>query len=73
MLIGLKTGFGLLFEWPLKTGFTVHVLIANDMLKNEDLPSLKTLIDVVFIMLISIKMPTIIGILIFMSMINFMS
>ena len=31
-----------------------------------------SLLDVVFIMLINVKMPTIVGILTFMSMINFM-
>ena len=28
-IIGLKTIFGLLFEWPLKTGFTVVCLTAR--------------------------------------------
>ena len=45
--------------------------ISTKMLKNKDFLAFK-LSDVVFIMLIIVKMPTIVGILIFMSMISFM-
>ena len=43
------------------------MLMKTEMLKNEDF------LHIVFIMLINIKMTTIVGILTFMSMINFMS
>ena len=42
----------------------------NNMLKTKTFHAFK-LSDVVFIMLINVKMPTIVGILTFMSMINF--
>ena len=42
------------------------------MLKNKDFLLLIKLSDVVFIMLTNVKMPTMVGILTFMSMINFM-
>ena len=42
----------------------------NKMLQNKDFFAFK-LSDVLFIMLIHVKMPTIVGILTFMSMINF--
>ena len=45
-------------------------LMKNIMLKNKDFLAFK-LSDVVFIMLINVKMPTIGGILTFMSKINF--
>ena len=48
-----------------------QMLIKTNMLKNKYFLAFK-LSDVVFIMLINVKMPTIVGILTFMSMINFM-
>ena len=48
---------------------TAH--IKNKMLTNEDVSCFKSLMYVVFIMLINVKMPTIVGILTFMSRINF--
>ena len=47
-----------------------QLLIRTKMLKILSLPAFN-LFDVVFIMLINVKMPTIVGILNFMSMINF--
>ena len=49
-----------------------QLLIKTKIPTNEDVSSLKSLSDVVFIMLINVKMPTIVGILSFMSRINFM-
>ena len=46
------------------------MLMKYKMLKNKTVLALRCS-DVVFIMLINIKMPTIVGILTFMSMINF--
>ena len=46
------------------------LLIKNKMLKNNDLSCFQTL--TCFIMLRNVKMPTIVDILTFMSMINFM-
>ena len=48
-----------------------QLLIKSKMLKNKDFLAFK-LSDVVFIMLIDVKMPTIVGILTFMSMIHLM-
>ena len=46
-------------------------LIKNKILKNKDFSALK-LSDTAFILIINVKMPTIVDILKFMSMINFM-
>ena len=48
-----------------------QLLIKTNLLKNKLFFAFK-LSDVVFIMLINVKMPTIVGILTFMSKINFM-
>ena len=47
-------------------------LMKTKMLENKDCTSFQTLFKtyVVFIMLINVKMPTVVGILTFMSMIN---
>ena len=47
-----------------------QLLIKTKMLKNKDF--LLSDSDVLFIMLINVKMPLVVGILTFMSMINFM-
>ena len=48
-----------------------QLLMKTKILKNKDIFFSK-LFDIVFIMLINVKMPTIVGILPFMSMIKFM-
>ena len=48
-----------------------QLLMKTKLLKNKTFLAFK-LSDVVYIMLINVKMPTIVGILTFMSMINFM-
>ena len=48
-----------------------HLLI-NTKIPTNEMFLVLSLSDVVFIMLINIKMPTIVGILTFMSMIDFM-
>ena len=53
------TQLSIKFQLPIKT----------KMLKNKDFPCFQ-LSDVVFTMLINVKMPTLVGILTFMSMIN---
>ena len=47
-----------------------QLLIKTNMLKNKEVSCFKSL-SYVFIMLINVKMPTIVGILTFMSRINF--
>ena len=60
-----------LFSCSTQLSMEFQMLIKSKMLKNKDNLSFRCS-DVVFIMLINIKMPTIVGILTFMSMINFM-
>ena len=43
------------------------MLIKTKLLKNKDFLALKILLDVVFVLLINVKMPTIVGILKFKS------
>ena len=52
-------------------GMKFQLLIRIIMLKREIIPAFK-FSDLVFIMLINVKMPTIVGILTFMSMIHFL-
>ena len=59
------------FSWSVQLSMKFYVLIQTKMLKIEDIFALK-LSDVVFILLKNFKMSTIVGILTFMSMINFM-
>ena len=49
----------------------ISIAHKTKMLKNEDFLAFK-LSDIVFIMQINVKMPTIVGILTLMSMVNFM-
>ena len=53
------------------TEYGIQLLIKTKMLKNKDSFVFK-LSDVLFIMQINVKMPTIVGVLTFMSMINYM-
>ena len=53
----MKTNFGVLFEWPLKTGFTVSFFIRLPL----------QILNVVCILLINVKIPPIVGNLTFMS------
>ena len=48
-----------------------QLLIKTKIPTNNEVSCFKSLSDVVFIMLINVKMPTIVGILTFMSRINF--
>ena len=50
----------------------ISTVIKGKMVKNKHFPCLKTRIYVVFILLIFVKMPTVVGILTFMSRINLM-
>ena len=62
-----------LFSCSTELSVKFQMLIKTIMLKNKDFSCFQTLtVDVVFIMLINVKMPTIVGILTFMSRINFM-
>ena len=49
-----------------------QLLIKTKILTNKDVSCFICLSDIVFIMLINVKMPTVVGILTFMSWINFM-
>ena len=60
-----------MFTCSTQVSMKFQVLIKNKMLKNKTLLALK-LSDAVFILLINAKMPTIVGILTFISRINFM-
>ena len=60
-----------LFLSSTQLGMEFQLLIKSKMLKNKDFLAFK-LSDVVFIMLIDVKMPTYVDNLTFISMINFM-
>ena len=64
-----------LFSYSTQLCMKFQLLLKTKMLKNKDINFLAfelSLSDVIFIMLINVKMPTIVGILTFMSRINFM-
>ena len=58
-----------LFSYSTQLSMKFQLLITTKILTNEEVFAL-SLSDVVFIMLINVKMPTIVGILTFMSRIN---
>ena len=59
-----------LFSCSTQLSTKFQLLIKTEILTNEEVVALN-LSDVVFIMLINVKMPTIVGIFAFMSRINF--
>ena len=75
--VGGKEAFELLvlmlytFSCSTQLSMKLQLFINTKMLKNIDIFAFK-LSDVVFIMLINVKIPTIVGISTFISMINFM-
>ena len=71
--LGLVTRLEVIKLFPCSTQLSMQfqLLIRAKMLKIKTFLPLK-LSDGVFVMLINVKMPTIVGILLFMSMINFM-
>ena len=54
------------------TEYKISTLIKTKIQTNEEVSLALSLSDVVLIMLINVKMPTIVGIITFMSRINFM-
>ena len=60
-----------LFPYSTQLSTKFQMLIKTKILPNKEVSCFK-FSDVVFIMLINVKMPTIVGILTFMSRINFM-
>ena len=69
----INPGFQVIKLLPCSTQLSkkFQLLIKTNMLKNKDYLAFK-LSNVVFIMLINVTMPTIVGIITFISMINFM-
>ena len=66
-----QTGLEVIKLFHAQPSMKFQVLIKAQMLKNKDFFAVKLLVGV-FILLINVKMPTIVGILTFMSRINFM-
>ena len=72
---GLTDGWGIVFPKQISSSFLTQLCTKFQLLIKTKIPSHEQVYlsfsDVVFIMLIKVKMPTMIGILTFMSRINF--
>ena len=73
VIFGVLSGYSTIiyFAMTIIAGIKFQLLITAKMLKSKTFLTFK-LSEGVFIMLINVKMPTIVGILTFMGMINFM-